>query len=122
MNGSPKKSNTLLIIVIVVAVVGVVGIVMVVALVAGVGLFARERYLMDAKKSEGKATVGTIARGIVYCMDREESSEMGEAKAPKELPPSSPAVPASVPKGVKYMSAPSDWTSPAFTCARFTME
>jgi hypothetical protein len=120
MNHPPKKSNTLMLIVIILAVIGTLGVVMI-AVVVGLGFFARERYLMESKKAEGKTMLGAIARGMVACMEPDELSATGEMNTPKELPPSSPAVPASAPKGMKYMSAPSDWASPAFTCARFSM-
>jgi len=120
MNQPPRKSNTLLLIVIILAVIGVLGVVMVVVFV-GVGFYGLQKYTTDSKKAEGQMTVGVLARGLSTCMEREELSATGEMNTPKELPPSSPAVPASVPKGMKYMSTPSDWTSPAFTCAKFSM-
>ncbi len=79
-------------------------------------------YLNDAKMSEGKSTVGAIARGMVACMEGGGVSPLlRDPGSTSELPPSEPPVPASVPKGTKFMSRDSDWASPAFQCAKFTL-
>jgi hypothetical protein len=83
-------------------------------------------YLNEAKASEGKNIVGAIGRGMVTCVANGgvESSllAVGEPSKPtKALPPTAAPVPASVPKGLKYMSAPGDWSAPAFRCSRFAL-
>lgn len=112
----PRKSNVALILII----VGVVGFVLIagVGVLAALGIYGTRKYLIEAKKAEGKNVVGAIARGMVTCM---EAEDLSPTATPRQLPPSSPPVPASLPRGVKYQSSSADWASPAFSCARFSM-
>jgi type IV pilus assembly protein PilA len=84
------------------------------------GIYGARQYLASAKTAEGKNTIGAIARGMTMCMEREEPAPSGK---PRELPASSPPVPASLSavQGKKYQSTASDWATPAFTCAKFSM-
>jgi hypothetical protein len=121
--GGAKKMSTTTLIIIIVAVVVVGGL-----LVAAVlGVFAyrgMQTYLSESKSVEGKVGVGSLARGVVVCAEEASLGTGNEpALAAKGLPPTSAKVPASLSsiKGAAYMSAPSDWSDPAFQCARFQM-
>jgi type IV pilus assembly protein PilA len=103
------------VVVIILAVVGIVILVIVaiVGVMAALGIYGTRRYIGEAKKSEGKVHVAVLARGMASCAEA----------AGGKLPASSPAVPPSLAdvSGKKYMSAPTDWNDPAFTCASFSM-
>lgn len=84
------------------------------------------RYLSDAKTSEAKNTLRAISTGIVACMTgdgppAQPNQLVGEATSLNGLPPSAPAVPSTVPRGTKYVSRASEWSAPAFRCAKFSL-
>jgi hypothetical protein len=101
----------------------------------GVGMFALNTcsalavygtrgYLTTAKMSEAKGVVGAISSGMVACMSDggpTSAQLLAEPGDSVSLPPTTRSVPSSVPKGTKYQSSASDWTSPAFRCARFSL-
>jgi hypothetical protein len=87
-------------------------------LISGVGVFAAlgiygtRKYIENAKSAEAKSALALIAAGMVRCAAKSAS-----------LPPSAAPVPASLGdvSGKKYMSAPSDWSAPAWKCAGFSI-
>ena len=118
--GTPKKSNTNLIIIIVVGVV--FGGLMVLGVLGALAYFGMRQYLSAANAIEGKLNVVTLVGGIAACAQKSEVSASGEVTQ-RGLPPTSAKVPASLAqvKGTKYASSPADWTSDAFKCASFTI-
>jgi hypothetical protein len=116
---SPKKSNVVLIIVIVVGVafLGIAGL----GVVAAFGIFATTKVISDAKAAEGKITVGALARAMVNCAEQETVGADPSTIVQGGLPPTSVKVPASMPAGKRYATTTSDWSDPAFMCARFSL-
>jgi hypothetical protein len=110
-----SKSNTAVIIIVVVAVLGLV-VVALIGVMASLGIYGFRKYLSQAKEAEGRNGVSQLARGMVVCAEK----RIAEGGA---LPKSSRPVPASLAaiSGKKYMSATSDWTDDAYTCASFDM-
>lgn len=97
--GPPKSSgNTALIVIAAV----LIGVVVIGGILAALAISGMRRYMVRAKASEGLSTTYAISSTIADC---------GEP-----LPPTSVAVPPKPPAGTKYMSSPSDWAQPAFTC------
>jgi Tfp pilus assembly protein PilE len=115
-----KKSGSTLVTVLIVVGVALVGAVVVVGLLAALGISGVRRYLSQAKGAEGKSEVYRLAQGIARCA--EAGGATGTTSMPS-VPPSAPPVPASLAQvsGKKYMSSPSDWAAPAYTCAAFSM-
>ncbi|HEX2870665.1 MAG TPA: hypothetical protein VHP33_05400 [Polyangiaceae bacterium] len=72
----------------------------------GLSVFGVRRYVQDAKTAEARVTIGEIARA--YSAALKEPPPPGKKAAPKKLV-SLPAVPATVPRGVKYQSSAADW-------------
>jgi hypothetical protein len=72
-------------------------------------IYGIRRYIANAKQAEARASVMAIARGIVEYTHSQDGQGSG---ARVELPLSAPAVPAllSHVRGMKYQSAPSDWS------------
>lgn len=79
---------------------------------AAIGIYGTRKYIREAKMAEAEHMLGAISAGMVRC-----------AAEGASLPPSSAPVPASLAdvSGRKYMSAPSDWSAPAWKCAGFTI-
>lgn len=98
----PKKSSNAIIVVAVLAVVAVP----VLGIFASLAIYGVSRYVKQSKQAEARAFSGMFARGITTC---------------GKLPPTSTPVPAEVPQGAKYQSAPDDWNQPAHTCAKFSV-
>ncbi len=89
--------------------------------VASIGIYGVRRYLMSAKTSEAKNTVGAIARGAIAAFEREQASAPAHA-----LCKSAPAVPATVPAGRRFTAkAGSDYDTGSDTegwkCLKFMM-
>jgi hypothetical protein len=82
----------------------------------GMTVYGVRRYMQDAKSAEAHAVMSQIARN--YSAVMQEPAEKGKRARPKKLV-SLPAVPASVPRGVKYQSSPDDWK--AWSSLHFTM-
>jgi hypothetical protein len=82
---------------------------------ASLGVFGARRYLASSKTSEAKMNVGVIARAAARKYESETLSgaiTAGKRAAPQHvLCKSAKAVPAAVPKGVKYMPADTDYSS-----------
>lgn len=78
---------------------------------SAVAIFGVRKYMQSAKRAEATHVLGTWSKGMIACAEKDG------------LPLSSPAVPAalSAVAGVKYQSAVSDWSDPAFVCAGFAM-
>lgn len=119
MTDSPQKSSsslgTILIVLGGAAVVGVA----IIGVLAALAIYGVRKYIAEAKTAEGKHTVMVLANGICACA---EGQDLASA-APKGLPPSSGPVPVSLNdvSGRKYMSAPADWSDPAYACASFSV-
>jgi hypothetical protein len=99
---------------VVLAVVGVVGM----GVLAAVGLSGTRSYIAQSKAVEGKSEVMRLAASIVSCAAVEKAE-----KGTDTLPDSAPPVPATLGDvgGKKYMSSPSDWSAPAYSCGKFSM-
>lgn len=81
----------------------------VMGVLSAMAIYGVRKYLVNTKMSEAQRVVPTLASAIARC------SSAG-------LPPSSQAVPSVVPAAMKYMSAPTDWSSQeAFRCADFSL-
>jgi hypothetical protein len=74
----------------------------------GLSVYGARRYIQDTKVSEAPNTLGSIA--LAYGATFKELPAPGKKVTLKKLV-SLPAVPASVPRGVKYQSSPDDWKS-----------
>jgi hypothetical protein len=72
----------------------------------GLSVYSARRYVQDAKMAEAPNTLGSIA--LAYGATFKELPAPGKRAAVKKLV-SLPAVPTSVPRGVKYQSSPDDW-------------
>jgi hypothetical protein len=72
----------------------------------GLSVYGARRYIQDAKVAEAPDTLGSIA--LAYGATFKELPAAGKKPTVKKLV-SLPAVPASVPRGVKYQSSPDDW-------------
>jgi hypothetical protein len=72
----------------------------------GLSVYGARRYMQDAKAAEAPNTLGSIA--LAYGAKFKELPAAGKKPALKKLV-SLPAVPATVPRGVKYQSSPDDW-------------
>jgi len=72
----------------------------------GLSVFGVRRYIQDTKAAEPRATIGEIARA--YNLALNEPPAPGKKAGAKKLV-SLPAVPATVPRGVKYQSSADDW-------------
>jgi hypothetical protein len=114
--GAPKKSNTLVIVLMVVGglfvvIVGVVGV------VAAVGIHGARTYVSKAKGSEGRVSVGALARSVATCGENENLD------GSSGLPPSTTWVPATLAEvsGKKFQSGPTDWKQPGFECGNFML-
>ncbi len=71
----------------------------------GVGVYGVRRYITDAKAGEAPAVMAQIAKSYSATL---ADPEAAKHHAPKKLA-SLPAVPATVPRGVKYQSSADDW-------------
>jgi hypothetical protein len=72
----------------------------------GLSVFGVRRYVQQAKTAEVRVTLGEIVRA--YNQALQEPPPAGKKAPPKKLV-SLPAVPAAVPRGVKYQSSADDW-------------
>jgi hypothetical protein len=91
--------------------VAVGGLFVVLSIAAPLAIYGVRKYMVNAKRAEATAVLAAWGDGLVRC---------GEAD---KLPPSSSPVPASFAAvaAKKYQSAPTEWSEPAHTCARFSM-
>ncbi len=64
-------------------------------------------YLIAVKQAEARNNVGAIARDFTVWWEREELTQSGVRKKKKLM--SLPAVPSTVPRGVKVQTKPDDW-------------
>jgi hypothetical protein len=76
-------------------------------------------YLIETKQVEARNTVGAIAKDIVMWWEREEMTPQATANKRKRLL-SFPAVPSTVPRGVKFETKPGDWK--AWDALKFEMD
>lgn len=72
----------------------------------GLSVYGARRYIQDAKAAEAPNTLGGIA--LAYGATFKELPATGKKATVRKLV-SLPAVPATVPRGVKYQSSPDDW-------------
>jgi type IV pilus assembly protein PilA len=115
MNQEPKKKFPVWIIIVLALIpVGVAAL----GILAALAVFGVKKYMTSAKTAEGVHVAGAIANRVARC-----ASEQDESGKRRGLPETSPAVPASLSDvaGVKYKSAPAEWSAPAFTCAGFVL-
>jgi hypothetical protein len=86
---------------------------------SALAIYGVKKYLTNAKMGEGQANVAVLAKGIVRCAMEIDPS----TNKPRGVPETSLAVPATLGdiKGLKYQSAPGEWSDPAFACAGFRM-
>jgi hypothetical protein len=77
-----------------------------VGVLMGLGFYGVRRYMQDAKSAEAPAVIVQIAK--LYSATMQEPPPAGKRPLPKKLM-SLPAVPAVVPRGVKYQSTAEDW-------------
>jgi hypothetical protein len=73
---------------------------------AGLSIYGARRYIQDAKSAEARAVLAQIAKDYAATLSAPPAA--GARRTPKKLV-SFPAVPATVPRGVKYQSLPDDW-------------
>ena len=106
-----KKTPTWVIVIGILAALGLLGIV-VLGIMAALAVSGAKKYLAAAKSAEGRNATMQLAKGLSACVANE-----------KELPPTAPPVPATLNevRGLKYMSAGTDWDAPAYKCAHFSM-
>jgi hypothetical protein len=109
---SKKKTPAWAIVLIVLAAFAFVGIVFL-GVMAAVGVYGARQFIARSKGAEAHFSAGTLALGV--------STRCVEADG--KLPPTSPAVPATLApiRGTKYASTTADWAAPAFTCAGFSL-
>ncbi|HEY4159267.1 MAG TPA: hypothetical protein VGM29_14265 [Polyangiaceae bacterium] len=67
-----------------------------------------KKYLQQSKMAEARTVVGAIAKSYATALD--EPSPLAKSNPKKKLA-SLPAVPAAIPRGVKYQSSASDWAA-----------
>lgn len=77
-----------------------------VGVLMGLGFYGVRRYMQNAKSAEAPAVILEIAK--LYAATLQEPPTAGKRPRPLKLV-SLPAVPAAVPRGVKYQSTPEDW-------------
>jgi type IV pilus assembly protein PilA len=96
--------------IVLIAVIGVPFVIAMVGVMTALAIYGVRKYVVNAKRSEGQTVAAELARGIARC-----ATQRGH------LPPSSAPVPADLAqvRGMKYQSAPRDWTDEAFACAGF---
>jgi hypothetical protein len=96
---APKKMMSPIAIVL----IAVVGLIVVGGgAVVLIGVFGVRKYIAEAKAAEARVTVRLLATNAVEAQAR---------RGGKFCPAASAPVPATVPKGVKYQSAASEWTA-----------
>jgi hypothetical protein len=78
-------------------------------------IYGVRRYIANAKMAEARNTIGQIAKDYAVYWETED----GKPLAKKKLV-SFPAVPKTVPRGVKYASTPADWKP--WAMLRFSMD
>jgi len=76
-----------------------------VGMLLGVGIYGVRRYLVDAKAGEAHAVIAQIAKSYAATLADPEAAKHHAIKKLVSLP----AVPATVPRGVKFQSSPDDW-------------
>ncbi len=93
-------------------------IVAIVGILAALGISGARKYVSAAKASEGTMTVNRLASGMALC----GSNRADDGTSPV-LPETAPPVPATLAEvsGKKYMSAESDWSATAYSCAAFSV-
>jgi hypothetical protein len=111
-SGSSKVIFIVLAVVLGILVLGVGGV----GVMAALGIFGARKYISQAKTIEGRTEVTRLAMGITSC-----AATTAAEKGSVALPESAPPVPASLSdvSGKKYQSSPSEWSPPAYACAKF---
>lgn len=124
-NSTASQGSSKAVVIIVVVVGALFGVVFVVGVLAALAISGMRKYLMNAKEAEGRATVTAIAHDVVRCAETEsaDSLDPSNPSSASGLPITSAPVPASLDAvaNKKYMSAPSEWTSPGWDCIKFQM-
>jgi type IV pilus assembly protein PilA len=98
--------------------------------VAALAIYGVRKYVASAKTAEAKYTLNEIARLAVAAYERESTDDPvhpagGSHAAGRHLCGSAVAVPAAVPKGVKYMPSSADFSTgdahTGWTCLKFSI-
>ena len=81
-------------------------------LLSALAIYGVRKYIVNAKEAEAQAALIAWGDGLAKCGEKDG-----------RLPQSALPVPGSplLVMGKKYQSAPSDWSEPAHTCARFSL-
>jgi hypothetical protein len=74
----------------------------------GLGFYGVRRYLLNSKSAEAPSVIRQIAKTYAVSLHAPPEAGAGKRSPTKKLL-SLPAVPATVPRGVKYQSSPDDW-------------
>lgn len=111
----PQKKSRAPVWIIVIA-GAVLVLVAVLGIFAALAIFGVRKYIANAKTAEARNTIGQIARDAAASYERDG----------KLCPSASSPVPATVPRGTKYQSTPTDWqadkaTNAGFACLHFSM-
>jgi hypothetical protein len=107
---APRKKTWLIVVLVIVGFLGLVALIGI-----PLAIFGVRKYIIQAKRAEGRNAIAVLAQGIARC-----PSAQGGRFA---LPPTSRPVPpqlASV-SGMKYQSAPADWQDEAYVCSGFRL-
>jgi type IV pilus assembly protein PilA len=89
---------------------------------AALAISAVRKYIANAKSAEARNNVGQIAKSYIAYWEGEQmpgTTVKAKTKNTKKLI-SLPAVPAAVPRGMKYQSAPTEWK--AWSVIRFSID
>jgi len=115
---TPSKLGGGKMVLIVLAIVFVVAVPLL-GVFSALAIYGVRKYLVNAKMGEGQVNVTALAKGIARCGGETDPT----TNKPRGLPETSLAVPATLGeiKGMKYQSAPGEWSDPAYSCAGFRM-
>lgn len=78
---------------------------------SALAIYGVRKYMVEAKRKEATHVLTTWSEGMVRCGEKDG------------LPPSSPAVPATLASvaAMKYQSSPAEWSDAAFACAGLSL-